>query len=311
MILSVSRRTDIPCCYPDWFYKRVEEGTVCVRNPFRPHQINEIAITPEVTDCIVFWTKNPEPLIAELSRLDEYLYYFQFTLTGYGKDIEPGLPDKAALIEVFQKLAGRIGRKRMIWRYDPILLNPYYTACFHLEAFEKIAGNLQGCTEKVVVSFIDTYKNTRQNADILKLKKTEAGELERLAGQLAETAGRYGMRMAACAEEMEFGRTGIEHGACIDKSLIEELAGCELNAVRDKGQRPGCGCMESIDIGAYNTCMNGCRYCYANYSGTVLKSCRERFAVSSPLLCGSIGADDIVKKRAVKSWKNPQIRLPF
>ena len=311
MVLSVSRRTDIPCCYPDWIYKRVEEGTVCVRNPFRPHRVSEIAITPDVTDCIVFWTKNPEPLIAELSRLDEYLYYFQYTLTGYGKDIEPGLPDKAALIEVFQKLAGRIGRKRMIWRYDPILLNPYYTARFHLEAFEKIAGNLQGCTEKVVVSFIDTYKNTRENADILKLKKTEPGELELLAGQLAEMAGRYGMRMAACAEEMEFGRTVIEHGACIDKSLIEELAGCELDAGQDKGQRPGCGCMESIDIGAYNTCMNGCRYCYANYSGTVLKSCRERFAVSSPLLCGRLGADDIVTQRAVKSWKNPQIRLPL
>lgn len=232
-------------------------------------------------------------------------------MTGYGKDIEPGLPDKAALIEVFQKLAGRIGRKRMIWRYDPILLNPYYTARFHLEAFEKIAGNLQGCTEKVVVSFIDTYKNTRENADILKLKKTEPVELELLAGQLAEMAGRYGMRMAACAEEMEFGRTDIEHGACIDKSLIEELAGCELDAGRDKGQRPGCGCMESIDIGAYNTCMNGCRYCYTNYSGTVLKSCRERFAVSSPLLCGRLGADDIVTQRAVKSWKNPQIRLPL
>lgn len=311
MVLSVSRRTDIPCCFPDWFYRRLEEGSVCVRNPFRPGRISEIAVTPDVTDCIVFWTKNPGPMLAELDRLEDYMYYFQFTLTGYGKDIEPGLPEKADLADVFQKLAGRIGWKRMIWRYDPILLNPRYTVEFHLKIFEKIARKLEGSTKQVVVSFIDTYKNTRENAAFLNLRKPGPGELEKLAGHLAETADRYGMRMVTCAEEADLAWAGIEHGACIDKRLIEELTGCELHAGTDRGQRPGCGCMESIDIGAYNTCVNGCRYCYANYSGAVLKSARNQYDINSPLLCGSIGADDIITKRAVKSWKNPQLRLPF
>ena len=311
MVLSVSRRTDIPCCYPDWFYRRLEEGTVCIRNPFRQDQISEIAVTPDVTDCIVFWTKNPGPMLAELDRLDEYLYYFQFTLTGYGKDIEPGLPEKAVLADIFHELAGQIGWKRMIWRYDPILLNPRYTAEFHLKTFDKIARKLQGSTKQVVVSFIDTYKSTKENAAFLNLKKPEPGELEMLAGRLAKTAGSYGMRMVTCTEEMNLLSAGIEHGACIDKRLIEELTGCELDAGPDKGQRPGCGCMESVDIGAYNTCVSGCRYCYANYSGALMKSRRESYDISSPLLCGRIGREDIVTKRAVKSWKNPQLRLPF
>lgn len=154
MILSASRRTDIPNYYSEWFFNRIREGFVYVRNPMNAQQVSKIDITPKVVDCIVFWTKNPEPMLDRLDELASYKYYFQFTLTGYGKDMECNVPHKKEkMIPIFQELSKKIGTKKVIWRYDPILFTKKYTPEYHLKAFEQIATALQGYTEKCVVSF--------------------------------------------------------------------------------------------------------------------------------------------------------------
>lgn len=309
MILSVSRRTDIPCCYPEWFFKRLEAGKVLVRNPYNKNQISEISLTPDVTDCIVFWTKNPEPMLHDLGRLDQYMYYFQFTLTGYGKDMEPGLPDKEHLISVFRRLSDQIGPNRVIWRYDPILFSRTYTMEYHQKAFADIARSLKGYTKQVVISLVDMYKRTRDNAALLGLEKKEKSETEAFLSSLARTAGKNGMSIVTCAEALDLKKYGIEHGSCIDRALIEELTGCGIDAPEEKGQRPECGCARSLDIGTYNTCKNGCRYCYANYSDPLMRFHISRYSPDSPLLCDSLEETDHITVRKTESWKNPPLKL--
>lgn len=143
MILSVSRRTDIPCYYSEWFFNRIKEGFVYVRNPMNEHQVSKIDITPEVVDCIVFWSKNPQPMLTRLEELKDYDYYFQFTLTGYGKDVECNIPHKKEkMLPIFQELSRKIGSKKVIWRYDPIIFTKKYTPEYHLNAFEQIAVSM-------------------------------------------------------------------------------------------------------------------------------------------------------------------------
>lgn len=310
MILSVSRRTDIPAYYADWFYNRMKEGFLYVRNPMNAHQISRVELSPEVVDCIVFWTKNPLPMFERLDELGEYSYYFQFTLTGYGKDMEPGLPDKRqVLIPAFQKLSEKLGAKRVIWRYDPILINGRYTAEYHLKAFEEIAGRLQGCTEKVVISFLDFYAKIRDSMTKLQVQELSEKEMLNLAGQMVMAAGKYGMAVESCGEKIDLESIGVRHGSCIDKKLIEEIIGCKLNGGKDKNQRPECGCLESVETGLYNTCRNGCRYCYANFSEAAVRANIKACDPASPLLCGSIGPEDRVTERKVRSLKEMQISL--
>lgn len=310
MILSVSRRTDIPNYYSEWFLTRIRQGFVYVRNPMNAHQISRLDLSPELVDCIVFWTKNPERMLEQLDRLRDYLYYFQFTLTGYGRDIEPNLPDKRAkLIPVFQRLSDKIGRQRVIWRYDPILINPKYTADYHLRAFEEIAKRLSGYTERVVISFLDMYAKTARNTKGLEITELSDAEKICLARQLQEIASRHHLTIETCAEQIDLQAIGIQHGSCIDKALIEALLGCKLTGGKDRNQRKECGCLESIDIGAYNTCLNGCRYCYANDNDRLVKENSQRCLVNSPLLCGNIDPQDTVTDRKVHSLRNSQMSL--
>lgn len=310
MILSVSRRTDIPNYFSEWFYNRIREGSVYVRNPMNPHQISRIELSPEVVDCIVFWTKNPEPMLERLKELSAYKYYFQFTLTGYGRDMEPGLPDKReALIPVFQRLSGKIGSRNVIWRYDPVVFTGKYTPEYHLRAFEQIAGALKGCTEKCVVSFVDTYAKTKKSMASVGAYEPEEAMLMEFAGRLGKIAGDNGITVASCAEGIDLRQCGIEHNCCIDKGLIEAILGCKIKAGKDKNQRPECGCIESVDIGAYNTCKNGCRYCYANYSGDSVAGNLAEYDPLSPLLCGKITKEDKISERKMRSLKDEQISL--
>ena len=310
MILSVSRRTDIPAFYAEWFFQRIREGFLYVRNPMNPRQVSRIGLSPEVVDCIIFWSKNPAPMLERLDELREYPFYFQFTLTGYGRDIEPGLPDKRKeVIGTFQKLSEKVGKERVVWRYDPILVNDRYTMEYHWKAFEEIAGCLKGYTEKVVISFVDFYAKTLRNTKDLYIKSLSREEMREIAEGMAQIAKSCGLVIETCAEQINLQDVGIRHGSCIDKKQIEKIAGCSLSVEKDKNQREACGCCESIDVGAYNTCRNGCRYCYANYHEEQVRKCIACYDVDSPLLCGRIEPEERVTDRKVRSFRNPQLSI--
>lgn len=310
MILSVSRRTDIPNYYSEWFYNRIKEGYVCVRNPMNIHQVSKLDISPEVVDCIVFWTKNPEPMFARLDELSAYKYYFQFTLTGYGKDLECNVPHKKEkMIPIFQKLSEKIGMDRVVWRYDPIIFTKTYTPEYHLKAFEQIASALNGYTERCVISFVDVYAKNKKNMEMIEAYDIEEALLIDFAGKLSEIARSNKIIIGSCAENIDLAKCGIGHNCCIDKELIENILGCKLKVGKDKNQRPECGCVESVEIGTYNTCKNGCRYCYANFSQeSVLKNC-NKYDVDSSLLCGILTEEDKITERKVKSLREEQISI--
>lgn len=312
MILSVSRRTDIPNYYGEWFANRIREGFLYVRNPMNAHQISRIDLSADVVDGIVFWTKNPAGIMNRLEDFKDYAYYFQFTLTGYGKDVEPNLPEKRGkLISIFQDLSERIGKEKVIWRYDPILLSPKYTVEYHLKAFEEIAGKLAGYTEKAVISFVDQYMKIQRNMKALSVSDMTGEEMTFLAGEMAEIASRYHLTVETCAEQMDFQDVGIRHGSCIDKELLEKLSGCRLEGKKDKNQRKECGCLESMEVGAYNTCPTGCKYCYANVGDDKVRESRKQYQPDSPLLCGKPDAGDIITDRKVKSLKTNQVGIEW
>ena len=312
MILSVSRRTDIPNYYSDWFLNRIREGYLYVRNPMNANQISKIDLSPEVVDCIVFWTKNPVDMIDKLDELKDYQYYFQITLTGYGRDVEPGLPDKnEVLIPAFKRLSAKIGKKRTIWRYDPILINSKYSKDYHYRAFAKIADELKDYTERVVISFVDLYAKTQRNTAGLQIENTDSDEMVEIAARLAEIAHERGLEIESCAEAIDLESVGVAHGHCIDKKLIEEIIGCPIRVNKDKNQRPECGCMESVEVGSYNTCKNGCKYCYANFNPERVISQSHLYDPNSPILCGIVdeNAGDKITVRKVESLKDNQISL--
>ena len=293
MIISASRRTDIPAFYSEWFFNRIKEGFVLVRNPRNYRQISRVKITPDVVNGIVFWTKNPAPMFARLGEIREYAYCFQFSVTPYGKDIEPNLPQKnTEILSTFKNISQEIGTDRVIWRHDPILLNEKYTIAYHTRAFEKIAAELHNHTKKVTISFVDTdYKGLKSNIDKLNLSPFTAEIQTELASALALIAKKYGLAIDACAEETDLQKFGIEKARCIDGRLFS------ASPEKDKNQRPECGCAASIDIGMYNTCMNGCLYCYANYNPRTVAANFAAHNPMSPLLRGEIGPDDVVTDR--------------
>ena len=310
MILSVSRRTDIPNYYSEWFFNRIKERFVYVRNPMNEHQISKIDLSPDVVDCIVFWTKNPEPMITRLDELSEYNYYFQFTLTGYGKDIECNVPHKKEkMIPIFQELSRKIGKQKVIWRYDPILFTKKYTPEYHLKAFEQIAMALKGYTEKCVISFVDVYAKNKRNMELLDSYEIDQAELLEFAKCISRIARRNGMEIGSCAESIDLDECGIEHNCCIDKALIENIIGCKLKVGKDKNQRQECGCMESVEIGTYNTCKNGCKYCYANFDEESVAQKCSKYNAQSPILCGVIDEYDKITERKVKSLKEQQLSI--
>lgn len=310
MIISASRRTDIPTYYADWLFNRLKEEYVLVRNPMNIHQIGKISLAPEVVDGIVFWTKNPIPMLDRLSELDKYNYYFQFTLNAYGKDVEPNIPSKNdVIIPAFQQLSKIIGRERIIWRYDPIFFNEYYTMEYHCKYFRMLSERLGPYTEKCTVSFLDLYRNTTRNTKPLNIQPETREQQIEIMQRFLKIADEYGLYIDTCAEEIDLEKFGIAHAHCIDKKRFEQIGKYKLSVEKDPNQRPECGCIASIDIGTYNTCKNGCLYCYANYShNTVVKNTQLHNPLS-PLLFGEVGPDDTIKERKVKSCKDCQFTL--
>ncbi len=290
MILSASRRTDLPCYYSEWFMNRLEEGYALYRNPMNHAQVCRVELSVKNIDGIVFWTKDPEPMMDKLDQLDRmgYSYYFQFTLTPYGKDIEPNLRDKRDILDTFRYLSEKLGKNRVLWRYDPIILNDTYTLDYHRQQFADYAKELSGYTKICTISFVDLYSKFSKQVKEQVVREITEEEMHLLAAELVQLARPYQIELRACCETIDLSVDGIKSAACIDKEFMERVCGHSLTGKKDKSQRLACGCAQSVDIGAYNTCRNGCVYCYANHSETsILKNC-EKHEVGSPMLIGNI-----------------------
>lgn len=305
MILSVSRRTDIPAFYSDWFMNRIRAGFVYVRNPFNLNQISRIELNSEITDCIVFWSKNPVPIIRHLNELDErkYKYYFQFTITPYSDDLEAAVENKDKIIDTFIKLSQKIGKEKVILRYDPIILTDKYNYDFHFAAFENILSRLHNYTEKAVISFMDSYKKTDRNMKGINLINIKPEDMYKIAAVFSHIAEKYNMAVETCAEAIDLSAYGIGHGKCIDGDLIEKIIGYKIkNKDRKDGNREHCGCMKCIDIGEYDTCIHGCLYCYANTNKN--ETCRnyKLHDTNSPILTGNYD-ENLVKVRDLESFR--------
>ncbi|HOV12649.1 MAG TPA: DUF1848 domain-containing protein [Spirochaetota bacterium] len=297
MILSVSRRTDIPAFYSQWFYNRIKEKYLYVRNPVNKKQVSKISLEPQIIDGFVFWTKNPEPMIDNLDLIKEYSYYFQFTLNSYGQDIEVNVPQKKGIIKTFKKLSDKIGKNKVIWRYDPIIINDKYNIDYHKKYFLYLIKELSDYTEKCIISFVDGYKkcsNTFKKYNILLADDTAINIISK---EFSEIAKSFNIKLESCAELYDLAKYGINHGKCIDPLLFEQITGNVFNFKKDKNQRLECGCIESIDIGAYNTCNHECKYCYANNNKDIVLKQIELHYPYSPILIGNISEDDIITEK--------------
>lgn len=309
MIINTGQRTDIPAFYAEWFANRLKEGFVCVRNPYDPVQVSRYRLDPSVVDVIGFCTKDPSPMFQYMDLLKDYGQYWFVTITPYGRDIEPNVPDKHRLLEDFRKLSGITGIDAIGWRYDPILISQRYTAEYHLRAFEQIASALEGYTRTVVISFIDLYPKVRKNFP--EAREVTKEERLSLGKEIIRIASARGMTVKPCAEGDELAPYGAECGGCMRISDYEKAIGKQLNVPKKKGARAACACYLSCDIGAYNTCRHLCRYCYANAEPAAVLAKSRLHDPGSPFLTGNYREGDKVHDVPQKSWIIRQTSLPL
>lgn len=260
MIISASRRTDIPAFYGQWLLDCLKAGEAVVRNPVNPKQASRISLIPEDVEALVFWTKNPAPMFDLLPEIDAmgYFYYFLFTLTPYDGSIEPGVPAKSRMIDVFRRLADTIGPERVIWRYDPVIMAGTMNHEWHTAEFRNLSGALAGYTRRCIVSFLDDYRKIRIRIRSLNYVLPDERSMRALV------ARNDGIELFTCCHAEDLSHCGILNASCIDRNLIVRLSGrFPAGKEKDRGQRRHCGCAESRDIGEYDTCRHGCLYCYA------------------------------------------------
>ncbi|MCC6345845.1 MAG: DUF1848 domain-containing protein [Nitrospirales bacterium] len=292
MIISASRRTDLPAFYTEWFMNRIREGYALVRNPFSGKE-SRVDLSPSAVDAIVFWTRNPKPLLPCLAELDArgFAYYFLYTITGYPRSLEPSAPPLLQAIETFTGLSEKIGPGRVIWRFDPILLSTVTSEEYIADTFGMIARQLKGATKRVVISFCEFYKKVSANLEALApitcfdISRDEP-RIRRIASSLAGIARTCPMEISSCADARDLSPLGIRPGKCVDDALIQELFGVTASPAKDKGQRKECGCVQSRDIGEYSTCLHGCVYCYATANREEARRKALRHNPESPFLIG-------------------------
>lgn len=301
MILNTGGRTDTVQYYTEWLLRRFAEGYVLTRNPLFPNKINRYELTPDKVDCVVFCSKSYKPILPRLHEItDRFPTYFHYTITAYGKDIEPGVPSIGESMETLIELSKLVGKERIAWRYDPVLLTKDYTIQRHLETFERMAAVLAPHIDRCIFSFVEMYKKLETNMpELIPLTEPDMDELARGLGAIAK---KYGIYLQTCGTNGDFTRYGIHASGCMTLDILGSANGIVFKALKHKGMRQGCHCIESRDIGAYDTCLNGCKYCYAN---TKPEKARENYKIhdpASPLLLGELKPTDTIMQGAQKSF---------
>lgn len=293
MILFASGRTDIPAFYSNWFINRVKAGFVDVRNPFNQKLVSRIYFSD--VDMIMFCSKNPLPMINKLDIL-KVPVLFHVTITPYSKDVEPNIPDKRLIIDGVKKLSLVLSIDNVVVRYDPIFLSDKYNVDYHIRAFDKLCKNLNGYVNKIIVSFMDEYKNVRSNKNILKYRAFTREDYKKIGEAFSKSAHDNGMSVQTCFEDEDLTQYGFVKGECLSHELAYILTGKKFKSSNVRKEKK-CECVQMVDIGDYNSCMHMCKYCYANYDEKAVSSNFERHDDNSSLLIGSIQSDDVIKVR--------------
>lgn len=301
MILNTGGRTDTVQYYTDWLMQRFSEGYVLTRNPMFPSKVIRYELTPDKVDCVVFCSKNYKPILPRLHEItDRFHTYFHYTITAYGRDIEPGVPSIEESMETLKALSRLVGKQRIAWRYDPVLLTKEYTIGRHLETFERMAGELAPYIDRCIFSFVEMYKKLEVNMP--ELIPLSCQDMESLAQGLGSIAQKYGISIQTCGTNGDYTRYGIHASGCMTLDILGKANGITFRSRKHKGTRQGCHCIESRDIGAYDTCLNGCKYCYANKSPQKAFENRQYHDPASPLLLGHVKPEDTILQGAQKSF---------
>ena len=309
MIINTGMRTDIPAFYSKWLLNRIKEGFVYVRNPYYHHSITKYRLNPDVVDCLAFCTKNPHSLIQHLEELDKYNQFWFITITPYGKDIEPNVPDKKQVISDFKKLSTHLGKYAVAVRYDPILINEKFNVEMHIRCFEKLLSELKGYTEDCTISFLDLYEKVKRNAPDLRPPTEE--EQIKIAKEFAKIGKQNNITIHACCEKEYLKEYGLDITGCMSKEVVEKAIGNRLNAPKNNSKRAQCNCLMGNDVGEYNTCMHLCKYCYANSDQALVKENVKKHNPNSPLLIGDIEKEDKITEASQKSWINLENQISF
>lgn len=293
MILNVSGRTDIVAFYSEWFMNRYRDGFVDVRNPFNPKLVSRIHFCD--VDAIMFCTKNPLPIIKYLHEIDKPIL-FHITLTPYKNDIEPFVVNKKKVIEAIKKISNIIGVDNVYVRYDPIFLSDKYNLEYHKKAFERMCSLLDGYVKKIIVSFMDEYKNVKNHKEILKYHEFSEDDYREIGLSFSKSAMSHGMSVQTCFEDNTLVQYGFIKGDCLSADLAYQLTGKHYK--KWKARREGkCDCIEMVDIGSYNSCLHFCKYCYANYDERMIGCNYKKHNPNSSLLIGELEYDDVIKIR--------------
>ncbi len=310
MIINTGCRTDIPAFYSKWLINRIREGYVLVRNPYNPNQVTRYNLSPDVVDCLAFCTKNPEPMLKYLDEIDKYKQYWFVTITPYGKDIEPNVPNKEKVMESFKKLSEHIGVDAIGWRYDPIFIGNNFDVNKHIYYFEKIAKELKNYTHNCTISFLDLYEKVKRNAPEIKLPNQE--EQIQIAKAFSKIGKENNMVVHSCCEKTYLSQYGLKCNGCMSKEIVEKAIGCNLNPPNSrKNLRESCNCLMGNDIGAYNTCGHLCKYCYANANKGLVIENMKKHNDNSPFLIGGSEEGDKITVAKQKSWKIENMQISF
>lgn len=310
MIINTGCRTDIPAFYSKWLINRIREGYVLVRNPYNPNQVTRYNLSPDVVDCLAFCTKNPEPMLKYLDEIDKYKQYWFVTITPYGKDIEPNVPNKEKVIESFKKLSKHIGVNSIGWRYDPIFIGNNFDVNKHIYYFEKIAKELKNYTHNCTISFLDLYEKVKRNAPEIKPPNHE--EQIQIAKVFSKISKENNMVIHSCCEKTYLSQYGLKCNGCMSKEIVEKAIGCNLNPPNSrKNLRESCNCLMGNDIGAYNTCGHLCKYCYANANKGLVIENMKKHNDNSPFLIGDSEEGDKITIAKQKSWKIENMQISF
>ena len=299
MILNTGLRTDIPGFFSEWFYNRIDEGFVYVRNPYAKNQIYSYKLDPALIDCIIFCTKNPKPMFENLEKIGKFNQYWHITITPYEKEIEPNVPPVNEVLESFKYLSKKLGKENVTLRYDPIFINEKYTLEKHIESFEYMINSLSGYTTEAIISFIDLYEKTKRNFP--QAREVTKDERLKIGKEFARIGNENNIRIKTCVEGTELDKFGIDSSGCMTKEVIERAINKNLNIPKQKARNGECYCLLNNDIGEYNTCAHGCLYCYANSNKRLVKRNLKLHDPKSPILIGEIKEDDIIKEMNQKS----------